>query len=161
MGDNELLKPPSDFQLVGQIKKQRGIESVSFWMPQAPPGYVAVGCVACKGVPKAHEFDSLRCIRSDMVTGVQFSEESLWDTSEIRSTRDPFSIWEVGNELHTFIIRSGTKKPPKRFALKLVDPDMTSGLNDVVIDAEVGTFSIALFDDYGGLVRYLSFSLSF
>uniref|UniRef100_A0A7N1A9Q6 Peroxin/Ferlin domain-containing protein n=1 Tax=Kalanchoe fedtschenkoi TaxID=63787 RepID=A0A7N1A9Q6_KALFE len=161
MGDDDLLKPPSDFQLVGQIKKQRGIESISFWMPQGPPGYVAMGCVACKGAPKQYEFNSLRCIRSDMVTGVQFSEESVWDTSEVRSTAEPFSIWEVGNELRTFIVRSGTKKPSKRFALKLIDSDMPSGLNNMVIDGEVGTFSIALFDDYGGLmVPLFNMSLS-
>ncbi|KAF8032759.1 hypothetical protein BT93_D1608 [Corymbia citriodora subsp. variegata] len=149
-GGEELFRTPLDFLLVGQIKKQRGVESISFWMPRAPPGYVSLGCVACKSMPKQYDFSALRCIRSDMVSGDQFSEESLWDTSGTKTNTEPFSIWAVGNELGTFIVRSGFKKPPRRLALKLADS--TSGLDDTIIDAEIRTFSAALFDDYGGLM---------
>lgn len=152
-GDEGIFKAPLDFQLVGQIKKQRGMESISFWLPQAPPGFVALGCIACKGTPKQSDFSSLRCMRSDMVAGDQFLEESVWDTSDAKLTRDSFSIWAVGNELGTFIVRGGFKKPPRRFALKLADSHVRSGSDDTVIDAEFRTFSAALFDDYGGLVR--------
>ncbi|GMQ04543.1 hypothetical protein CsSME_00049923 [Camellia sinensis var. sinensis] len=72
-GDDDLFKPPLDFQLTGQIKKHRHVENISFWLPQAPP---------------------------------------------------------VGNQLGTFVVRSGFKKPPRRFALKLADPDMPSGSDD-------------------------------
>ncbi|XP_042521356.1 uncharacterized protein LOC122094829 [Macadamia integrifolia] len=48
----DLFKAPTDFQLVGQIKKQRGIENISFWFPQAPPDFVSLGCIACKGTPE-------------------------------------------------------------------------------------------------------------
>lgn len=160
-GDDELFKAPLDFQLVGQIKKQRGMESISFWLPQAPPGFVSLGCIACKGTPKPDEFCMLRCIRSDMVTGDQFEEESVWDASDAKLKTEPFSIWTVGNELGTFIVRSGSKRPPRRFALKLADPNVPSGSDDTVIDAEIRTFSVALFDDYGGLVCMLfSFTLN-
>lgn len=152
-GDDQHFKAPLDFQVVGQIKKQRGMENISFWMPQAPPGFVSLGCIACKGTPKQNDFSSLRCIRSDMVTGDQFLEESVWDTSGAKFTTEQFSIWIAGNELGTFIIRSGSKRPPKRFALKLADPNVPSGSDDTVVDAEIGTFSAAIFDDYGGLVR--------
>lgn len=90
-----------------------------------------------------------------MVTGDQFLEESVWDSSDSRLMTGPFSIWAVGNELGTFIVRSGFKKPPRRFALKLADSNVPSGSDDTVVDAEIGTFSVALFDDYGGLVRIL------
>lgn len=151
--EQELYKYPSDFQLLGQIKKHRGVDPISFWLPQAPPGFVSLGCIACKGTPRQSDFSSLRCIRSDMVTGDQFSEESIWDTSDIRFMKEPFSIWGgVGNEMCTFVVRVGLKKPPKRFALKLADPDIPSGSDDTVIDAEIRTFSAALFDDYCGLV---------
>ncbi|KAK4262505.1 hypothetical protein QN277_028058 [Acacia crassicarpa] len=150
--DENLFKAPQDFQLVGQIKKQRGMESITFWLPQSPPGYVSLGCVACKGKPKQNEFDKLRCIRSDLVTGDQFLEESVWDTSEAKHTREPFNIWAVGNELGTFIVRGGFKKPPRRFALKLADSGVPSGSDATVIDAGIGSFSVALFDDYGGLM---------
>lgn len=128
------------------------MDSISFWMPQAPPGYVSLGCVACKGIPKLSDFSSLRCIRSDMVSADQFLEESSWDTSDFKFTKEHVSIWTVGNELGTFIARNGLKKPPKRFAFKLVDPDVPSCSDETVIDAEIRTFSAALFDDYGGLV---------
>ncbi|KAL0296337.1 UNVERIFIED_CONTAM: hypothetical protein Sradi_6685800 [Sesamum radiatum] len=149
---SDLYKAPSDFQLVGLIKKQRKTDSISFWMPQAPPGFVTLGCVACKGTPKQSDFNSLRCIRADMISTDQFLDESIWDTSDSKFTKEPFSIWTVGNELGTFIVWSGFKKPPKRFALKLIGPDIPSGSDDTVIDAEIRTFSAALFDDYGGLI---------
>lgn len=130
------------------------MESISFWLPQAPPGFVSLGGIACKGTPKQNDFSTLRCMRSDMVTGDHFLEESVWDSSDSRHVSGPFSIWTVGYELGTFIVRSGFKKPPRRFALKLADSNVSSGSDDTVIDAEIGTFSAALFDDYGGLVRF-------
>lgn len=129
------------------------MESITFWLPQAPPGYVSLGCVACKGKPKQNEFHKLRCLRSDLVTGDQFLEESVWDASEAKHTTEPFSIWAVGNELGTFMVRSGFKRPPRRFALKLADSGVPRGSDATVIDAGIGTFSVALYDDYGGLVR--------
>ncbi|GMN21548.1 hypothetical protein TIFTF001_040051 [Ficus carica] len=150
--DDELFRTPLDFQLVGKIKKQRGMESISFWLPQAPPSFFSLGCIACMGKPKQDEFNTLRCIRSDLVTGDQFSDESLWDSSDSKVETEAFSIWAVGNDLGTFIIRSGIKKPPRRFALKLVDTSLPSGSDDTVFDAEIRTFSAALFDDYGGLM---------
>ncbi|GAB4857735.1 hypothetical protein Ancab_015642 [Ancistrocladus abbreviatus] len=160
LGD-EVLRAPSDFQMVGHIKKQMGMESISFWLPLAPPGFLALGCVASKGSLKPHDFGSLRCIRSNMVSGDQFSEESIWDTSDAWVRTNPFSIWTVGNELGTFLVRSGHKKPPKRFALRLADQSVTSGPDDTVIDAEISAFSAALFDDFGGLmVPLFNISLS-
>ncbi|KAE9596742.1 putative vacuolar protein sorting-associated protein [Lupinus albus] len=150
--DENIFKTPLDFQLVGQIKKQRGIEGLSFWLPQVPPGFVSLGCVACKGKPKQGEFGSLRCVRSDLVAGDKFLEESVWDTSDTKYATEPFSIWSVGNELGTFIVRGGLKKPPRRFAVKLADSSLPSGSDITVIDAVIGTFSTALFDDYGGLM---------
>lgn len=131
------------------------MDSISFWQPQAPPGYVSLGCVACKANPKQYDFSLLRCIRSDMVTGDQFLEESVWDSSDSKVTSEAFSIWRVGHDLGVFVVRSGFKKPPKRFALKLADTSISSGSDDTVIDAEIRTFSAAIFDDYGGLVRIL------
>ncbi|ESW28603.1 hypothetical protein PHAVU_002G003000 [Phaseolus vulgaris] len=158
--DENVFKTPLDFQLVGQIKKQRGMESMSFWLPQAPPGFVSLGCVACKGKPKQNDFSSLRCMRSDLVAGDKFLEESVWDTSDAKHVPEPFSIWAVGNELGTFIVRGGFKRPPRRFALKLADSNVPSGSDVTVIDAGIGTFSMALFDDYSGLMVPL-FNVSF
>ncbi|XP_060207492.1 uncharacterized protein LOC132635217 [Lycium barbarum] len=149
---DELYKAPLDFKLVGQIKKHGSVDSISFWMPQPPPGFVSMGCIACKGAPNQSDFGSLRCIRSDMVAGDQFPEQSIWDTSDAKSSKEPFSLWVIGDELGPFIVRSGFKKPPKRLALRLADRGMASGLDDMVVDTEIRTFSAALFDDYGGLM---------
>ncbi|VFQ66400.1 unnamed protein product [Cuscuta campestris] len=148
----ELFKAPFDFQHTGQIKKHRATDNISFWMPQPPSGFVSLGCIACKGTPKASDFFSLRCIRSDMVTGTQFLDESVWDTSEIKFIKHPLSVWVSGNNLGTFVVRSDYKKPPKRFALKLADHDVPSDSDVMLIDADIRTFSVALFDDYGGLM---------
>ncbi|KAK4746515.1 hypothetical protein SAY87_012827 [Trapa incisa] len=158
-GNEEILRSPVDFQLVGHIKRYRGMESISFWMPQAPQGFVSLGCVASKSMPKQSDFSALRCIRSDMVTGDQFLDERLWDTSEAKAT-ESFSIWAVGNDFGTFIVRTGFKRPPRRFALKLADLNLSRGSDDMVVDAKIGTFSAALYDDYGGLmVPLLNISL--
>uniref|UniRef100_A0A1J3IIE4 Putative vacuolar protein sorting-associated protein 13A n=1 Tax=Noccaea caerulescens TaxID=107243 RepID=A0A1J3IIE4_NOCCA len=151
-GEQDILKAAVDFLLVGRVKKHRGVESISFWMPQAPPGFVSLGCVACKGKPKPLDFIKLKCARSDLVAGDHFAEDSLWDTTDVWQRVEPFSIWSIGNELKTFIVRSGLKKPPRRFALKLADQDLPGGTDNMVIHAEIGTFSAALFDDYGGLM---------
>lgn len=87
-----------------------------------------------------------------MVTGDQFSEESLWDTNDAGPRTESFSIWTVGGELGTFQVRSGYKKPPKRLAVRLAHTNVTDGKEDTVIDAEITTFSAACFDDFGGLV---------
>ncbi|CAN4127752.1 unnamed protein product [Withania somnifera] len=149
---DELYKVPSVFKLVGQIKKHRSVDSISFWMPQPPPGFVSMGCIACKGEPNQSDFGSLRCVRSDLVAVDQFSEQSIWDTSDAKFSKESFSLWVVRGGLGPFIVRSGFKKPPKRLALKLAERDMASDLDDMVIDAEIRTFSAALFDDYGGLM---------
>ncbi|KAH9610754.1 hypothetical protein KSS87_017342 [Heliosperma pusillum] len=159
LGD-EVLKEPLGFKMVGKINKQRGAESISLWLPEAPPSYVSLGCIACKGAPKVQDFSTLRCIRSDMVTGDQFSEESVWDTSDTGISSETFSIWTVGGDLGTFVVRSGKKQPPKRFALQLAHRSATDGPEDTIIDAEITTFSAACFDDFGGLMVPL-FNVSF
>eukprot|EP01018_Ginkgo_biloba_P007916 Gb_35998 [translate_table: standard] len=161
LSDGPLLRFPLDFQKVGQINKQRGMESISFWLPQAPPGYVSLGCIASKNPPKMEDFNLLRCIRNDLVTGDQFPDNSIWDTTEIKHTGEGFSIWTLDNEVGIFIVRSGLQKPPKRFALSLADPSISNEPDDLVIDAEVQRFSAILFDDFGGLmIPLLNFSLS-
>ncbi|EPS74221.1 hypothetical protein M569_00532, partial [Genlisea aurea] len=150
--DYDLYKGPSNYLLVSSMKKQRRMESVSFWMPEAPPGFVTLGCIACKGTPNQSDLLSLRCIRSDMVSMDEFSDGSVWDSSELMFSREQFSIWTVSNELGTFIAWKGLKKPPRRLALALAGPDLPSASDSTVIDAEIGTFSVALFDDFGGLM---------
>uniref|UniRef100_A0A0E0R2L4 PH domain-containing protein n=1 Tax=Oryza rufipogon TaxID=4529 RepID=A0A0E0R2L4_ORYRU len=158
-GDDTFLRAPEGYQLVGRIKKHRGTEGVSFWFPQAPPGFVALGCVASKSSPAKEDLHFLRCIRSDMVKGGQFSEESVWDSSGAR-TSESFSLWTVDNDVGTFLVRSGFRKPPRRLALKLAGPPTSSSSDSIIIDAEIKSFSAVSFDDYGGMMVPL-FGISF
>lgn len=48
-------------------------EHCCVWMPVAPPGYVALGCVAERGASPP-SLSSIRCIRSDMVTSGSLSD---------------------------------------------------------------------------------------
>ncbi|KAJ4777649.1 Pleckstrin (PH) domain-containing protein isoform 2 [Rhynchospora pubera] len=155
LGDETLLRPPISFQLVGRIKKQRGINGISFWYPQPPPGFTSLGCIASKTVPKPEDFPSLRCIRSDMLTSGNFPEESIWDSSDVKAL-DPFSLWSVeGDSLGTFIVRNGFRKPQRRLAHKLLGPPESSGSDSMVIEAALKSFSAVAFDDYGGLMMPL------
>uniref|UniRef100_A0A0D9XMK5 PH domain-containing protein n=1 Tax=Leersia perrieri TaxID=77586 RepID=A0A0D9XMK5_9ORYZ len=158
-GDDAFLRAPEDYQLVGRIKKHRGTEGISFWFPQAPPGFVALGCVASKSSPMKEDLNLLRCIRSDMVKGGQFSEESVWDSSGAR-TSEPFSLWTVDNDAGTFLVRSEFRRPPRRLALKLAGPPTSSSSDSIIIDAEIKSFSAVSFDDYGGMMVPL-FGISF
>uniref|UniRef100_A0A0Q3N5I8 PH domain-containing protein n=1 Tax=Setaria italica TaxID=4555 RepID=A0A0Q3N5I8_SETIT len=158
-GEDTFLRAPEGYDPVGRIKKHRGTEGISFWFPKAPSGFVALGCVASKSSPEKEDFSLLRCIRSDMVMGGQFSEESVWDSSSAR-TYEPFSLWTVDNDAGTFLVRSGYRKPPKRLALKLAGPPTSRSSDNIVVDAEIKTFSAVSFDDYGGMMVPL-FGMSF
>lgn len=153
-GEDTFLRAPEGYDPVGRIKKHRGTEGISFWFPKAPSGFVALGCVASKSSPEKEDFSLLRCIRSDMVMGGQFSEESVWDSSSAR-TYEPFSLWTVDNDAGTFLVRSGYRKPPKRLALKLAGPPTSRSSDNIVVDAEIKTFSAVSFDDYGGMVSLI------
>ncbi|XP_073352999.1 uncharacterized protein [Aegilops tauschii subsp. strangulata] len=158
-GEDTFLRAPESYKIVGQIKKHRGRDGISFYYPQAPPGFVALGCVASKGPPTKEDFSMLRCIRSDMVTGGQFSEESVWD-SRGSKTSENFSLWTVDEDAGTFLVRSEFRKPPRRLALKLAGPPISSSSDNIIIDAVIKTFSAVSFDDYGGMMVPL-FGISF
>lgn len=64
----------SDFQKTEEKKHQPNVnDECSLWMPLAPPGYSAVGCVVHIGSepPPNH---IVYCIRSDLVTSTTFSD---------------------------------------------------------------------------------------
>jgi vacuolar protein sorting-associated protein 13A/C len=115
---------------------------------------VALGCVVSRSPPTNEDFGLLRCVRSDMVTGGQFSDESVWDSSNVRSS-EHFSLWTIDKDVGTFLVRSGNRKPPRRLALKLVGPPTSSSSDNIIIDAEIKIFSAVSFDDYGGMVSHM------
>lgn len=98
--ETDLLQKPVRFRLQGQISKKRGVEAVSFWFPVAPPGYVALGCVATRtSTPQVEDTQSVTCVRTDLVIGVPLPAARLWDTEALRHVKPDFSIWPLQNEV--------------------------------------------------------------
>lgn len=48
----------------------KNIEEASVWLPVAPPGYVALGCVGSRGF-NPPDPDCVRCVRMDLVNQVR------------------------------------------------------------------------------------------
>ena len=126
---------------------------MSIWLPQPPPGFVSLGCIASKGTLKQEELGSFRCVRADLITSSTFADERTWDSLDTETEIESFSIWGVRNEAFTFIARKGLKRPANRLALNIVDPSISDGPDNTTIDLEMKTFSASVYDDYAGLVR--------
>ncbi|MBI4661639.1 MAG: Vps62-related protein [Verrucomicrobia bacterium] len=63
--DLDLVAPPTDYDLVWSYAY--AATPVSIWYPRAPAGFVAMGCVAQKGLDKP-PLDLLRCVRQELVS---------------------------------------------------------------------------------------------
>lgn len=83
----------------------------SLWLPIAPPGYLALGCVAHVGSqpPPNH---IVHCIRSDLVTSTTFLE-CLLSSSANHLFESGFSIWRLDNCLGSFYAHPSTGYPSK------------------------------------------------
>lgn len=96
--DRGLLAKPQRFVERGQLPRKRGMGAVTFWHPLPPPGYEALGCIASTG--SSPDPDNLiRCVRSDLVIGSNFSASTLWDTADIKHKDEGLSIWPVENQV--------------------------------------------------------------
>ncbi|KAJ0034329.1 hypothetical protein Pint_24264 [Pistacia integerrima] len=118
------VRKPIGFNFIGLLSGVRGIEGhsdanydCSLWMPVAPPGYTAMGCVANIGdhPPLNH---IVYCLRSDLVTSTTFSECIFSAPSNPRFTSG-FSIWRMDNVLGSFYAHSSTECPSKGISCDL------------------------------------------
>lgn len=97
--DDALLKKPLDFVLSGHIKKQRTSNELYLWLPSAPPGYTALGCIATESDKIDPDFsDSVKCIRNDLLMQAQY-DDKLWSNEKLKRTNEVFSLWVVKNEV--------------------------------------------------------------
>ncbi|KAJ7562087.1 hypothetical protein O6H91_03G054700 [Diphasiastrum complanatum] len=154
-----VLEKPLDFELKGRIHPKSGMKGVSFWLPIAPPGYVALGCLASRTTNlELKEKDSVRCVRNDLVTEAELSPSSLWDSSGLRNVDEKFSLCSlqtIANEAHTFIVTHGSKPPLRRLKLHLPDMQSPDTAENLEMDAELQKFKCTLFNDFGGLMAPL------
>ncbi|KAG9136747.1 hypothetical protein Leryth_004514 [Lithospermum erythrorhizon] len=115
------VRKPLGFKLIGsfpciqKLGEDEGSADVdgvcSLWLPIAPSGYVAAGCVAYLGIeqPPNH---IVHCIRADLVTSSVYSE-CILSASSNSSFVSGFSIWRVDNALGSFYAHSSLSSPPK------------------------------------------------
>lgn len=111
------VRKPIGFQLIGSCSSIQVSEwhskldsDCSLWLPIAPPGYLAVGCVAHVGSqpPPNHV---VHCIRSDLVTSTTYSE-CLFSVRASHSYASGFSIWHVDNVFGSFYAHTSYSFPP-------------------------------------------------
>lgn len=115
------VRKPLGFKLIGLFSGIQGLEAredhydmdsdCSLWMPVAPPGYLALGCVAHAGVqpPPSH---IVYCIRSDLVTSTTYLE-CIFNAPSNPQFSSGFSIWRVDNALGSFYAHPSGECPPK------------------------------------------------
>ncbi|KAL8484750.1 hypothetical protein ACS0TY_027161 [Phlomoides rotata] len=114
-------RKPLGFKLIGLFSSILGQQTdevlssgdtdCSLWLPIAPPGYLALGCVAhVGGQPPPNHI--VHCIRSDLVTSTTFLE-CLVNSSANHLFESGFSIWRLDNCLGSFYAHPSTGCPSK------------------------------------------------
>ncbi|CAI6011358.1 unnamed protein product [Closterium sp. NIES-65] len=93
------------------------------WLPLAPPGYAALGCVAAVGRAPPH-VSTVHCVRCDLLTPSSLSDCIFYRPGARSPTSDASgterggntgggaSMWVVGNSMRTFFACQGTAPPP-------------------------------------------------
>ncbi|GJP54206.1 hypothetical protein CLOM_g13301 [Closterium sp. NIES-68] len=93
------------------------------WLPLAPPGYAALGCVAAVGRAPPH-VSTVQCVRLDLLTpsalsdcvyyspGVPSAASEAPGPECAVGSRGAASMWVVGNSMRTFFACQGTAPPP-------------------------------------------------
>lgn len=102
------LAAPADFILCWRDGESPG-QPVSVWLPVAPPGYVAVGCVV---VPRLEEPapGAIRCVRADLCYEAAVAgTEPLWCGLSQDESHWPISLWTVDNDCGTFVTSRATR----------------------------------------------------
>ncbi|CAA0829437.1 calcium-dependent lipid-binding family protein, partial [Striga hermonthica] len=121
------VRKPLGFELIGTFPSIQGQQSeedlsnidrdCSLWLPVAPAGYLALGCVANVGSqpPPNH---TVYCIRSDLVTSTAYLE-CLVNSSANHIFESGFSIWRIDNCLGSFYAHPSAECPSKSLCFDL------------------------------------------
>ncbi|CAN8243432.1 unnamed protein product, partial [Cochlearia groenlandica] len=98
----------------GNDQSASGNNDCSLWMPVAPAGYTAMGCVANLGSepPPDH---IVYCLRSDLVSSSSFSE-CIYTVPSSSLLESGFSMWRADNVLGSFYAHSSTAAPSKQYS---------------------------------------------
>jgi len=109
-----LIMPPTGYEMIWNDKRSGGKQDGSFWRPQPPYGYIALGDVACNGYdPPSTQFAAkYACIRGDLLSEGALDTVPLW-TDQGSGAPMNVSIWNVkGNGLGGFFkAHAGYNRP--------------------------------------------------
>lgn len=73
---------------------------ISIWMPLAPDGYVAMGCVVSD---EYLEPESVMCIKKERVKNISKQAQHTWTEDKTRFSPWKISFYQVNNEARTFV----------------------------------------------------------
>ena len=93
----EIIKPPSSYEEIWTDEGSGGRQDGSFWRVHAPPGFVALGDVACNNwsQPTPEFTAKYACIRQDLLSAdAELSSTALWNDSGSGAERH-VSLWLV------------------------------------------------------------------
>ncbi|CAL1397515.1 unnamed protein product [Linum trigynum] len=114
------VRKPIGFNLIALLSEIQGFDCAgsseldsdcSIWMPVAPPGYAALGCVAHVGrqPPPNH---IVYCLRSDLAASTTYAECLLCAPPQ-PSSLSGFSIWRMDNVIASFYAHPSSEYPPR------------------------------------------------
>ena len=99
--DDVLLKKPLYFKELAHIRKDRNSSEVFFWLPIAPAGFSALGCICSNSSRLDPELlSSVRCIRNDFVVPVQYWGK-VGEGIQAKDASQVVNIWCVKNKVRT------------------------------------------------------------
>jgi len=96
---------PTSFHLEWRDTKK----DVAFWVPVPPKGYVAVGCIVQSGSTEPSK-DAVSCVKESMVYQVSTYDSPCWYGLSFDRQQWPLMLWQVDNNLNTFIPRRSKVK---------------------------------------------------
>lgn len=112
--DNPLIKVTTTCSLVWNDHGSKGPDG-SIWLPTAPPGYVAVGCVGTYGYT-APPLETYACLRQDQLERTQVGA-LIWKDRKSGAKLD-VSLYSVVDVANTFV-GQGNYQPYARNVYRL------------------------------------------
>ncbi|KAH7316123.1 hypothetical protein KP509_21G079300 [Ceratopteris richardii] len=99
------FKRPIKFELVWESRKDGAQEECSIWMPVAPKGYIAFGCVVVQG-RQPPLLSSVVCIVERRVTSSYWKDCIIYGSPEIERSKESGAFWRVDNSVGSFYVKS-------------------------------------------------------
>jgi hypothetical protein len=101
---------PLAFEQLWSSARSRCAESVSFWAPVPPPGYVSLGHVASRSLNVPPGLACVACVRADLAALCPPVREALW-AEEGSGARARCVVWGIDPAAHTWAAAPGRARP--------------------------------------------------